>query len=117
MTKLASLSIVVAACAGQVPGGGDDGSNMPDAGTTNMTCPLPASTPDAGTVTALKAQECNVSGSMGAAHWYRLAVQLPTPMDYVHPRPWANTGAFAGGARPPGTFPLPGGAPADSPGA
>jgi hypothetical protein len=35
---------------------------------------------------------CNVSGSMGQQHWYRLAAALPSPMDFVQVELWDNTG-------------------------
>jgi hypothetical protein len=48
-------------------GGGDDGADPdpdPDPNPPRV-CSLPATTADAGTLAALKAQQCNVSGSMG----------------------------------------------------
>jgi hypothetical protein len=45
--------------------------------------PFPMATADAGTLTALKAQRCNVSGSMGQRKWYRLSATLPGSTDIV----------------------------------
>jgi hypothetical protein len=84
--------------------GSDSGS-----GTTQAACPLPASTADTGALTATKSQMCNVPGTQGAQHWYRLAATLPSgAMDYVQVDLWDNKGAFAGGAVKPGTYQITG---------
>ena len=72
-------AILLSGCmAGAQPDQGDDdmgsdGSN----GSNSAACALPATNPDAGSLSATAAQRCNVSGSMGAQHWYRLAATLP----------------------------------------
>jgi hypothetical protein len=61
--------------------------------------------PDAGSVTALAAQRCNVPGSMGSQHWWRLLGAMDSdPTDIVQLELWPNQGAFAGGAVHTGTF-------------
>jgi hypothetical protein len=78
-------------------------------GTTQRACPLPASTPATGALTATKSQMCNVPGSQGAQHWYRLAATLPGgATDYVQLDLWDNKGAFAGGTVKVGTYPITG---------
>lgn len=98
--RMAIALLVVGACGG---GGTTEG---PDAG---VTCALPASEADAGSVTALEAQRCNVSGSHGATHWYRMLAALPSgAMDIVQLELWPNHGAFAGGDVHTGTFTITG---------
>ena len=69
---------------------------------------MPASTADSGALTASKAEMCNVSGSMGASHWYKLAAVLPGSMNYVQVELWDKQGVFAGGLVHPGTFTITG---------
>lgn len=68
--------------------------------------PFPAVTADAGTLTALKAQRCNVSGSMGLRKWYRLSATLPGSTDVVQLELYDGAGAFAGGVVRVGSFPV-----------
>ncbi len=63
---------------------------------------------DAGELAALQAQRCNVSGSMGSKHWYRLAATLPDSDDIVQVELWPERGAFRGGPVAPGTYQLTG---------
>lgn len=79
----------------------------PDTG-VGGSCPMPAASTDAGALTASKAQMCNVSGSMGASHWYKLAAALPDSTNYVQVELWDNQGVFAGGPVHPGTFTISG---------
>ena len=67
---------------------------------------MPATTSDAGALTATKAQMCNVSGSMGKSHWYRVAATLPGSMNLVQVELWDGYGAFAGGTVKTGSFPV-----------
>jgi hypothetical protein len=67
------------------------------------------STADTGTLTALKAQLCNVPGSSGSAHWYRLSAAIPgSPGDYVQVELWDGLGAFTGGTVHAGSFTITG---------
>jgi len=62
---------------------------------------------DTGALTATKAQMCNVSGSAGAVHWYRLAAPLPEgATDYIEIDLYDQLGAFVGGTVKIGTFPI-----------
>src|SRR4051812_47624084 len=110
MRHLLLIACVSVGCSGSSPGGGggggggggdDDMQGTPDAGggggVVERACPMPASTANPGALTASKAEMCNVSGSMGAAHWYKLAAALPGTMNYVQVELWDKTGAFAGG--------------------
>ncbi|MGE0871809.1 MAG: hypothetical protein AB7P03_24850 [Kofleriaceae bacterium] len=85
-------------CASDGMGDGDD--------TGAGECPLPDSSPDGGTVGALKAQRCNVPMSMGARKWYRLSATLPNTSAIVQLELWPYAGAFAGGTVHAGTFPI-----------
>src|SRR5258706_15417642 len=97
------ISFAMGACVGAAPS--DPGGMGPDGGVTNRTCPLPAQMSDTGNLTATAAQHCNVSGSAGAQHWYRVASTLPSgAMDYVQIELWDNKGAFAAGVVHTGTF-------------
>ena len=78
------LVLIASACTVGSAGGGGGGDDTggddtmaPDAATTTNLCPLPETTADTGALTALKAQRCNVSGSMGTRQWYRLSASLP----------------------------------------
>ncbi len=54
-------------------------------------------------------QMCNVPGSMGASHWYRLSAAIPgSPGDYVQIELWDSLGAFTGGTVDTGTFTISG---------
>jgi hypothetical protein len=80
---------------------------QPDGGGgVGVTCPLPATTPDTGPLAATKAELCNVSGSMGKQHWYKLSATLPGSMSYVEVDLYDQFGAFAGGPVHIGTFPV-----------
>ena len=112
--RKALFAIVLAGCAGQVD---DIGNNTtpdakgpnPDAPVSSVTCPLPGSTADTGTLSALKAQKCNVSGTMGTRKWYRLSASLPGgATDIVQLELWDGRGAFTGGTVHTGTFQLSG---------
>jgi hypothetical protein len=101
MRVLLLASCVAIGCAGQAPDGGDD-DEMP-------VCPIPLSIPDAGTLTAAKAELCDVAGTMGAAHWYRLSATLPgSTTSFVQLELWDGRGAFLGGAVRTGTFTITG---------
>jgi len=70
-------------------------------------CPMPTMTSDIGALTASKAEMCNISGSMGKSHWYKLSATLPdAPMDYVQVELWDGYGAFTGGTVKTGSFPV-----------
>ena len=111
-TLLVGLLSMSAACTGGSPGGGGGGDDQgtPDAavgspdGSMNATCPLPSSMPDMGALSALKAQRCNVNGTMGAQKWYRLSATLASG-DVVQLELWPASGAFTG-AVTTGTFPV-----------
>jgi len=94
MRLFLSLSLVLAACGGE-----------PDL--TELACPV-VSGADAGDLPALKAQKCNVSGSMGAKNWYRLAATLPGSTNVVQVELWPERGAFRGGPVRAGTFQITG---------
>ncbi|HET7500909.1 MAG TPA: hypothetical protein VFK02_07905 [Kofleriaceae bacterium] len=63
-------------------------------------------TADLGGLAANKAELCNVSGSMGKTHWYKLSAALPGSMDYVELDLYDQQGPFAGGAVHTGMFPV-----------
>jgi hypothetical protein len=88
------VTLALVACAGE------GGSN------TSKTCSMPDETAEAGALTALFAQRCNVSGSMGARKWYRMAAALPGTTHIVQVELYDNAGPFAGGAVRTGTFPV-----------
>jgi hypothetical protein len=96
MRLLLSLSLALAAAA--------CGGDAPDP--SGKTCPTVRDT-DAGDLTALKAQRCNVSGTMGAKNWYRLSATLPdAPGNVVQVELWPERGSFRGGPVKTGTFQL-----------
>lgn len=86
------LVLLVAACASD---------------TDPLACPE-APGGDAGELTAMAAQRCNVPGSMGSQNWYRLVAQLPGSDDIVQLELWPNRGTFAGQAIGPGTYEITG---------
>jgi hypothetical protein len=96
MRALLVLSIVLAACGGSPDSTGGGGA-----------CPAMDAT-DAGDLTALAAQRCNVPGSMGTRNWYRLSAMLPGGVDVVQVELWPDRGAFRGGPVQPGTYQLSG---------
>ena len=100
MRSLLSLSLLVAAA---VPALAACGDPDPSGGV----CPEVASV-DAGDLAALKAQRCNVPGTMGAKNWYRLSATLPGSTDVVQVELWPERGAFRGGPVHTGTFALTG---------
>jgi hypothetical protein len=63
---------------------------------------------DAGDLSALKSQRCNVPGTMGAKNWFRLSATLPESSNVVQVELWPERGAFRGGPVRPGTFTLTG---------
>ena len=65
-------------------------------------------TTDAGDLAALKAQRCNVPGSMGSKNWYRLSAMLPGELDVIQIELWPERGAFRGGSVKPGIYQLTG---------
>src|SRR5215510_678999 len=108
MRHVLLIACVFAGCAGPAPGGGDD-DMQPDAGIVGRTCPMAMTTADTGALTSLRAQMCNVPGSTGLAHWYRLSAALPgAPGDYVQVELWDNLGAFTGGTVHAGNFTITG---------
>jgi hypothetical protein len=94
MRAFLPLCLLLAAC--------DTGTDPPDG-----TCPE-MDRADAGDLTALKAQRCNVSGSMGSKHWYRLSAMLPDGSHVVQVELWPERGAFRSGPVRAGTFTLAG---------
>jgi hypothetical protein len=98
------IACVSAGCVGNAPGGGDD--MQPDGGGVAKTCPFPATTADTGAMVATKAELCNVPGSMGAQHWYKLSASIAGSMNYVEVNLYDKVGAFAGVAVHTGTFPV-----------
>jgi len=92
MRAFLPLSILLAACGG---------SSDPSGGA----CPEMLNS-DAGDLTALQAQRCNVPGSMGTKNWYRLSATLPDSDDIVQVELWPERGAFKAGPVVPGTFVL-----------
>lgn len=81
---------------------------QPDVDPPGQSCPIAMTNADMGPLTATKAQMCNVSGSMGTAHWYKLAAAMPGSMNYVQVDLWDKLGAFAGGVVHTGTFTITG---------
>jgi hypothetical protein len=63
-------------------------------------------TGDAGQLSAVAAQRCNVPGSMGAKNWYRISATLPDTADVVQVELWPDRGSFKGGPVHAGTFML-----------
>jgi hypothetical protein len=118
------LVCLLAACNVGTTGGPGPGNNQVDAAQGNhidapnhspidspvgATCPLPANTSDTGALSATTTQKCNVAGSMGQKHWYRMAAALPSgAMDYVQLELWDGTGPFVGGTVTTGTFQITG---------
>src|SRR3569833_3832692 len=108
----AMLMSLVGCVAGAPPDQGGDGSNTgrnsgsnAGSGANAAACALPASNPDTGNLSATAAQRCNVSGSMGAAHWYRLAAALPAgALDFIQVEQWDNTGPYVGTTDHTGTI-------------
>lgn len=72
----------------------------------SVTCPDEAG--DAGAQAATAAELCNVQGSMGKAHYYKLFATAPTDALVVQLELWDNRGAFSGGAAHPGTYAIAG---------
>jgi hypothetical protein len=107
--RSSSLKLVVSTSAwaiffALVAGCGADDPAMTPGGT----CTLAATMADAGDLAALKANQCNVPGSMGAKKWYRLAATVPGSTDVVQLELWDQLGAFKGGAVHAGTFTISG---------
>jgi hypothetical protein len=98
------VGLALAACGGGGGGTGDD----TDAA-ISAACSLPTTEGDAGSLAALAAQRCNVPGSQGSGHWWRLLGTLPSGgMDIVQLELWPNLGAFAGDVVKTGTFTITG---------
>jgi hypothetical protein len=95
MRPLLPVCILFAAC-----GGSPDDS-------TGGACPAMDST-DAGELSALAAERCNVPGTMGKKNWYLLSAMLPGGNDVVQVELWPERGAFRGGPVQPGTYTLSG---------
>ena len=98
-------SVALLGCSGD----GVDQPGTPDApGGTDAAaaCPLDASIADLGTLSALKAQRCNVAGSMGTRKWYRLSATLPGTSDVVQLELYDQAGAFSGSTVHTGSFPI-----------
>lgn len=72
------------------------------------TCSLSDRMDDAGDLSALKANSCNVPMSMGQRKWYRLSAKVPGTDDVVQLELWDNLGAFKGGTVHGGTFTIAG---------
>ena len=68
---------------------------------------MPEMMSDVGALSATHAELCNVPGSMGKSHWYKLAAMLPdSSMDFVQVELWDGAGAFMGGTVHTGTLPV-----------
>ncbi|MDB4963916.1 MAG: hypothetical protein JWP01_3915 [Myxococcales bacterium] len=93
------MRLLVGLCLAGALGCADSGSSIP------KVCPETDALPDAGTLPALKAQRCNVSGSMGMRQWYRLSATLPDST-IVQLELYDAAGAFAGGKVRTGSFPI-----------
>ncbi|HSK05854.1 MAG TPA: hypothetical protein VK932_31620 [Kofleriaceae bacterium] len=94
MRAFLGISVLLVAC-----------SSAPDP--SGEACPAMTG-PDAGELSALSAQRCNVPGSMGVRNWYRLSAMLPGGDDIVQVELWPDRGAFRGGPIVPGTYQLTG---------
>lgn len=92
MRSLVASLLLVTACGTDAPSGG--------------ACPS-VDGADAGDLSALKANRCNVPGSMGNKNWYKLAATLPDGA-IVQVELWPFVGAFTGGAVHTGTFTIAG---------
>ncbi len=111
MLKLGTILTVFASMSCGSKGGMNEGPDAPE----QEVCPLPATMADAGDLTALKAQRCNVPGSMGAKKWFRLSATLPAgAADIVQLELWPGQGAFATTDILPGTYTITGADTADS---
>jgi hypothetical protein len=94
---------------GDEGGGTADPDPDPDPDPVERTCQLDPAMPDTGTLTAAIAQQCNVPGTQGAQHFYRVSAGVPTaPMDVLQIELWDGRGAFTGGLVVPGTYPITG---------
>src|SRR5688572_9912553 len=92
-----AMRLVVGLCLVAMVGCSDSGSSEP------KVCPVGEAIPDAGTLTASKADRCNVMGSMGTRKWYKLAATLPDGT-IVQVELYDAAGAFAGGTVRTGSF-------------
>jgi hypothetical protein len=111
MRKLGILTaVLLAACGTKSMTGDDTGADAAAA-----VCALPSAMADAGDLTALKAERCNVPGSMGSKKWFRLSAVVPAgPMDIVQLELWPGLGAFAATDIAVGTYTISGADAADS---
>lgn len=73
-----------------------------------VTCNLESFAGEQAMLTALKANYCNVPGSMGQRKYYRLSAMLPGTSDVVEVDLFDNLGAFKGGVVRTGTFQITG---------
>lgn len=116
MKKAFVLALVLVGCAAPSSDTGGDDGVTPDApsmttpdGSPGATCPLAAAMGDAGSLSALKSQRCNVPGTMGTKKWYRLSATLPgAPTDIVQLELWDGQGVFAGTTVKTGTYQITG---------
>ena len=113
-----ALALLASACSSDAM----DPMDTPDAGpdsrpdvdaqpdsTPQLVCALASSIPDTGSLTALKANQCQVPGSMGARKWYRLTATVPgTTNDLVQIELWDGRGPFTGGVVVAGTYTITG---------
>jgi len=93
------MRMLLGLCLAATVGCDDSGTSAP------KVCPVDEAMPDAGALTALHADRCNVSGSMGTRKWYRLAASLPDGT-IVQLELYDAAGAFAGGTVRTGAFPV-----------
>jgi hypothetical protein len=96
MRAFLALSLLFAACAG---------TETPDP--SGGVCPAMTDI-EAGELSALQAQRCNVPSSMGKRNWYRLSAMLPSGDDVIQVELWPDRGAFRSGEIKPGTYQLTG---------
>src|SRR6187549_2240149 len=97
----AVLSLLASACTsdGQDPGTPDGPPANPDGppgtdGPPAKVCALSASIADTGDLAAIKTNQCNVPGTMGARKWYRIAATVPgTTVDHVQVELWDGRGS------------------------
>src|SRR5688572_16878892 len=109
MRAILLASVFLGGCiVGETGGTGPGPDPDPDPNPEERVCPLPETGGDAGTLSALKAQQCNVPGSQGALKFYRLSATLAETGDVVQLELYDNRGAFTGGVVAVGTYPLAG---------
>ncbi len=99
MVLASALALLAVGCASE------SGDAPPD---DPGVCSLQSDMNDAGDLSALKANSCNVPMSMGQRKWYRLSAKVPGRDDVVQLELWDNLGAFKGGTVHAGTFTIAG---------